>query len=213
MTIRITCLRLQQVAARFSLAVAFLAAAGVATAQSVGDSRRESMPGAQIAMEALMLLGVPYRYGGQDPVRGMDCSGLVRHVAQAVLGLDLPRTSEAIARVGEAVSREAMQVGDLIFFNTRGRRYSHVGIYVGNGQFVHAPAQRGQVRVEAVSASYWERRFNGARRLLPSTPALSAEWPATGLTDIVPEPLTPPAVPSMPSTPSTPAYGDPVGGA
>lgn len=207
MTIRITCLRLQQLAARLCLAVAFIAAAGVATAQSDGDSGRGGVPGAQIAMEALMLLGVPYRYGGQDPVRGLDCSGLVRHVAQLVLGLDLPRTSEAIARVGEAVSREAMQVGDLIFFNTRGRRFSHVGIYVGNGQFVHAPAQRGRVRVEAVSASYWERRFNGARRLLPSTPALSAEWPATGLTDIVPEPLTPPA------TPSTPAYGDPVGGA
>ncbi len=204
MTIRITCLRLRRRALRLMcVAAACFAGVGAASAQDAGAGGQGALPGAQIAVEALMLLGVPYRYGGQDPARGLDCSGLVRHVAQSVLGLDLPRTAEAMARVGEAVKRDALQVGDLVFFNTRGRRYSHVGIYVGDGQFVHAPTQRGKVRVEAVGASYWERRFNGARRLLPTAPTATIEAPAAGLTDVVPEP----------PSPSTPAYGDPAGGA
>jgi cell wall-associated NlpC family hydrolase len=203
MTIRITCLRLlRRVTRLMCVAAACFVAAGAASAQDAAARGQGTVPGAQMAMEALLLLGVPYRYGGEDPARGLDCSGLVRHVAQSVLGLDLPRTSEAMARIGEAVTRDALQVGDLVFFNTRGRRYSHVGIYVGDGQFVHAPTQRGKVRVETVSASYWERRFNGARRLLPTAPVATTEAPGAGLTDLVPEP-----------PPSTPTYGDPAGGA
>jgi hypothetical protein len=203
MTIRITCLRLQRRAVRLMrVAAACFIGAGAASAQDAASSGQGALPGAQMAIEALMLLGVPYRYGGQDPARGLDCSGLVRHVAQSVLKLDLPRTSEAMARIGEAVARDALQVGDLVFFNTRGRRYSHVGIYVGDGQFVHAPTQRGKVRVETVSASYWARRFNGARRLPPTAAAATTEAPGAGLTDLVPEP-----------SPSAPAYGDPTGGA
>ena len=121
---------------------------------------------ADFALQALSHLGVPYRFGGNDPKAGFDCSGLVKFVARSVLGIDLPRTSDAMARVGSAVARDALEVGDLVFFNTRGSVNSHVGIYVGDGRFVHAPSRRGQVRVEEVDSAYWRARFNGARRLL-----------------------------------------------
>ena len=121
---------------------------------------------ADFALQALSHLGVPYRFGGNDPKAGFDCSGLVRFVARSVLGIDLPRTSDAMARVGSVVARDALEVGDLVFFDTRGGANSHVGIYVGDGRFVHAPSRRGQVRVEEVDAAYWRARFNGARRLL-----------------------------------------------
>lgn len=155
------------------------------------------MAGADVALQALSFLGVPYRYGGSDPQRGFDCSGLVRHVAQSVLGLDLPRSAEAQARVGQSVPRDALAAGDLVFFNTRGRRYSHVGIYIGDGRFVHAPARRGQVRVEEVDASYWRTRFNGARRLpglfAPTDFAAASEpVPTTSVPSAAPAPRTPP---------------------
>lgn len=121
--------------------------------------------GSDLALQALALVGVPYRFGGEDPARGFDCSGLVRHVVRAVLGMDLPRSSEAIARVGRAIERDALQGGDLVFFNTRGHRNSHVGVYIGDGRFVHAPARNGLVRVEALADRYWRARFNGARRV------------------------------------------------
>lgn len=121
---------------------------------------------ADFALQALSHLGVPYRFGGDDPKSGFDCSGLVRFVASAVLAIDLPRTSDAMARIGSTIARDALEVGDLLFFNTRGRVNSHVGIYIGDGRFVHAPSRRGAVRVEEVDAAYWRARFNGARRLL-----------------------------------------------
>ncbi|MCU0949722.1 MAG: C40 family peptidase [Burkholderiaceae bacterium] len=150
--------------------------------------------GADLAMQALTHLGVPFRFGGQDPQRGFDCSGLVRHVAQVALGIDLPRTAEAMARIGQTVAREALQAGDLVFFNTRGRRYSHVGIYIGEGRFVHAPTRRGLVRVEAVDGRYWQTRFNGARRLASLAPA---ESPAASL----------PAGEAAPPEPTVPTGG------
>lgn len=121
--------------------------------------------GADLALQALALVGVPYRFGSEDPARGFDCSGLVRHVVRAVLGQELPRSSEAIARVGQSVRSDALQGGDLVFFNTRGHRNSHVGVYIGDGRFVHAPARNGLVRVEALADRYWRVRFNGARRV------------------------------------------------
>lgn len=130
--------------------------------------------GADLALQALSFVGVPYRFGGEDPARGFDCSGLVRHVARVVLGLDLPRTSEAIARVGQSVARDALQGGDLVFFNTLGHRNSHVGVYIGDGRFVHAPTRNGVVRVEALDDRYWRTRFNGARRVHAGAATASA---------------------------------------
>jgi cell wall-associated NlpC family hydrolase len=118
-----------------------------------------------LAGAALNYLGIRYRNGGESPSEGFDCSGLVNYVADQSLGLKLPRTAAEMARVGTPVSRKDLQVGDLVFFNTMGRRYSHVGIYVGEDRFVHSPSRGGVVRVESLDMAYWSKRYNGARRL------------------------------------------------
>ncbi len=148
-------------------AVALLAASACTSVRVHGEEQRAAGAGADIAVRALAHLGVPYRFGGDDPSRGFDCSGLVRHVYRDALGVDLPRRSEEIGRAGRAVERERLQPGDLVFFNTQGSAFSHVGIYIGDGRFVHAPAGRGHVRIDALHERYWARRFDGARRLTP----------------------------------------------
>lgn len=118
-----------------------------------------------LVVRALSFVGVNYQHGGESPETGFDCSGLVRHVFRESLGLLLPRTSHDISRVGETVYRDELQPGDLVFFNTLRRGFSHVGIYLGEHRFVHAPATGGEVRIEDMRQSYWVKRFNGARRI------------------------------------------------
>lgn len=118
-----------------------------------------------LARQALTQLGIRYRWGGKSPETGFDCSGLVLYSAQQSLGLKLPPRSYDIALFGSDVPRTDLQVGDLVFFNTLGRRNSHVGVYLGNDQFVHSPAAGGVVRIEDMKQAYWSKRFNGARRL------------------------------------------------
>lgn len=119
----------------------------------------------ELVLRALSFVGVGYRRGGESPDTGFDCSGLVRHVYRESLGLVLPRTSREISRAGESIHRDQLQPGDLVFFNTRRRGFSHVGIYLGEHRFVHAPASGGEVRVEDMRQVYWTKRFNGARRI------------------------------------------------
>ncbi len=126
---------------------------------------------AQIAIEALSLVGIRYRYGGNSPEQGLDCSGLVRYVFREAGGTDLPRTSQEMSRRGEPVDKQDLQPGDLVFFNTLNRAFSHVGIYLGNNQFIHAPSAGRNVRVENMDMNYWKARFNGARRVLENEPA------------------------------------------
>ncbi len=114
---------------------------------------------------ALSYLGVPYRLGGASPRTGFDCSGLVTHVFRQTFGLSLPRTAQEIARNGAAIARGELLPGDLVFFNTRGFLNSHVGIYLGDSKFVHAPNSRGRVRIDDMDNSYYRTRFNGARRM------------------------------------------------
>ena len=114
---------------------------------------------------ALSYLGVPYRFGGASPRTGFDCSGLVNHVFRQAFGLSLPRTAREIARNGAAVARGELLPGDLVFFNTRGFLNSHVGIYLGDSKFVHAPNSRGRVRIDDLDNTYYRTRFNGARRI------------------------------------------------
>ncbi len=123
--------------------------------------------------EAMSYLGIRYRFGGTKPETGLDCSGLVLNVFRNAVGLDLPRTARDMARLGDKIGRQELQPGDLVFFNTMKRAFSHVGIYLGDGKFVHAPSSGGRVRIESISTSYWAKRFNGARRLLDDieTPA------------------------------------------
>lgn len=118
-----------------------------------------------LASTALNYLGIKYRFGGNNPTQGFDCSGLVRYAAEKSLGLKLPRRSADMARLGESIKRSELEKGDLVFFNTRGSRFSHVGIYVGDGKFVHAPSTGSRVRVEDMNIAYWKKRYNGARRL------------------------------------------------
>jgi len=135
---------------------------------------------AEIVMQALALVGVPYRFGGDDPAQGLDCSGLVRHVYRSAVGVQLPRRSEDIGRVGRRIARADVRAGDLLFFNTLGRPNTHVAVYVGDGRFVHAPTRRGHVRVEALDERYWRTRFNGARRIdLPGAQETDASQRAT----------------------------------
>lgn len=132
-----------------------------ATAQSADDVQGE------VVLRALALVRAPYRYGGRTPA-GFDCSGFVGYVFSETAGVALPRRSEEMSRLGESLSSDHWAAGDLVFFNTLGRPYSHVGIYVGDGRFIHAPARRGRVRVESIADPYWAVRFNGARRLFPA---------------------------------------------
>ncbi len=121
--------------------------------------------GAELVIRSLALLGVQYRLGGNSPETGLDCSGLVRHVFREAMGLVLPRRSEEISPTGKAVTADELRPGDLVYFNTLRRAFSHVGIYIGNNQFVHAPSTGGQVRVESIDKRYWQSRFNGGRRV------------------------------------------------
>jgi cell wall-associated NlpC family hydrolase len=114
-------------------------------------------------------VGVQYRYGGRSPETGFDCSGLVTHVFERAWGVLLPPGTRALSKVGTPVRLKELAPGDLVFYNTRSRPYSHVGIYIGDGRFLHAPRTGARVRVESVHTSYWRTRFNGARRLDPPT--------------------------------------------
>ena len=144
-------------------------AAGPARAANEGSpATADSHPNAaaELVLRSLSMLGVNYKWGGNSPDTGLDCSGLVRFVYEETLGKVLPRRSVEMSREGESVDRHELKPGDLVFFNTLRRAFSHVGIYIGNNQFVHAPSRGKQVRVESLESSYWARRFNGARRLL-----------------------------------------------
>ncbi len=122
-----------------------------------------------LASTALSVLGIKYRYGGETPDTGFDCSGLVIYAAEKSLGLKLPRRSADLARLGTSVKRNELKKGDLVFFNTRGHRFSHVGIYLGDRKFVHAPRTGSVVRIESMDIAYWQKRYNGARRLAINT--------------------------------------------
>lgn len=119
----------------------------------------------ELALNALGLIGIRYRMGGNTPENGLDCSGMVRYVFKQAWGTTLPRTAEEISRVGETIERTNLQPGDLVFYNTLRRGFSHVGIYLGDNKFIHSPSAGGQVRIESMELSYWKNRFNGARRI------------------------------------------------
>jgi cell wall-associated NlpC family hydrolase len=126
----------------------------------------------EIGLFALSLVGIDYRYGGESPDRGLDCSGLIRYVFQHVTGVTLPRTAQELSRIGKDIRAADLEPGDLVFFNTRRFAFSHVGIYLGNDRFIHAPSRGGEVGVASLGSAYWQKRYNGARRLVGVLPAL-----------------------------------------
>jgi cell wall-associated NlpC family hydrolase len=128
-------------------------------------SNRVEAKASQLVVGALGFLGVPYRRGGNNADTGFDCSGFVRAIYQQTAGLLLPRRASEQAAATEKIDKTELKPGDLVFFNTMRRAFSHVGIYVGNGKFVHSPKPGGEVRVDDMGASYWAKRFDGARRV------------------------------------------------
>lgn len=128
---------------------------------SAAEARSES---SLLTKQATRLIGTRYKYGGNSPRTGFDCSGYVRYVFRDALDLDLPRTSVEMAQAGRKIKVQALQPGDLVFYNTLRRPFSHVGIYLGNNRFVHSPKAGDRVRVEDMELDYWRNRFNGARR-------------------------------------------------
>ncbi len=119
----------------------------------------------ELITTAMGFVGVPYRRGGTSAEIGFDCSGFVRAAFEQAKGLVLPRRASEQAAATEVIDKKDLQPGDLVFFNTMRRAFSHVGIYLGEGKFIHSPRSGAQVRVEDMGSRYWQRRFNGARRV------------------------------------------------
>ena len=166
-----------------------------ATADTVGAQARERVGavvdkvwlGTQdLVVYALGMIGVEYRWGGEDPASGLDCSGLVRHVFQQVAGVSLTRTSKEMSRVGNRVGKHDLMPGDLVFFNTRRFAFSHVGIYLGDGRFLHAPRTGRDVEVAEIDNRYWQKHFDGARRLAGVLPSLVSTAEAAPLATALP---------------------------
>lgn len=119
----------------------------------------------QLLHTALGLIGVPYRRGGNSVETGFDCSGFVRYVYANTLGLVLPRRAAEQAQATIPIAKDELRPGDLVFFNTMRRAFSHVGVYLGDGKFIHSPSKGDHVKISDMNDRYWARRFNGARRV------------------------------------------------
>lgn len=162
---------------KFTMLVALLGSLGLVTPVAanesvlpVTDSSAASSPTyldsvREVIFYSLSMVGINYRWGGNSPQTGFDCSGLVSHVFRQIAGLVLPRDSYAMARIGKVVDLDELKPGDLVFFNTMRRPFSHVGIYVGDKRFIHAPSKGKTVQVVDMTDSYWANRYNGARRI------------------------------------------------
>ena len=137
--------------------------------KAIPDAPRDRDNTAEILVYALSLVGVKYQFGGNSAATGFDCSGFVHHVFGEIANVALPRSAEAIAQRGTHVAKQDLAAGDLVFYNTRSRANSHVGIYLGNNTFVHSPSRGKSVEIVDMTENYWRKRFNGARRLLPDT--------------------------------------------
>ena len=120
---------------------------------------------ANLVSTAVDFLGTRYQRGGNNVEQGLDCSGLVRLVFKDAINVELPRTAAEISHSGEKIEQSELQPGDLVFYNTLKRGFSHVGIYLGDNKFIHSPSKGGQVRIESMELAYWKKRFNGARRI------------------------------------------------
>lgn len=135
-------------------------------------------PSEDIPLYAVSLIGSPYRLGGVSPETGLDCSGFVGHVFRQVAGVVLPRDSLSISEAAQPLAQSELLPGDLVFFNTLNRAFSHVGIYLGQNRFVHATSSRtNAVMVSNLSDRYWRTRFDGARRVAPPSEQIRSEFP------------------------------------
>ena len=143
-------------------------AGATARAKASSHAARHAIPekAQDIVLYALGLVETGYRFGGKNPEAGLDCSGMVSHVFDKAAGVRLAGSAADIAQRGRAVEAAELRPGDLVFFNTRNKSYSHVGIYIGDGRFVHAPNSNGKVRTESLEAGWFAARFEEARTYL-----------------------------------------------
>jgi cell wall-associated NlpC family hydrolase len=155
-----------------------------------------------MVLSAMNFLGVPYRRGGSSAENGFDCSGFTRHIFEMSLGLVLPRRADeqASAPGFVKVRREELKPGDLVFFNTLKRTFSHVGIYIGEGKFIHSPRSGGEVRVEDMRYAYWSKRFTGARRAQPLEAAADSKWVDAAVVPVKAAPAPAPSAVPLPMT-------------
>lgn len=119
----------------------------------------------EIVMQAMSLLDTGYRFGGRNPEAGLDCSGMVSLIVERVTGRRLPHNAAQIAAQTREIPLSGMRPGDFVFFNTSGKPFSHMGIYLGEGRFIHAPSSRGKVRIDSLSHAYFSQRLTAARAL------------------------------------------------
>ncbi|WP_321865472.1 C40 family peptidase [Paraburkholderia tropica] len=145
----------------------------------------------EISIQAMGLVGIPYRWGGNTPDSGFDCSGLVKYVFARSASVDLPRTTADMSQRGESIEPDEIAAGDLVFFNTTGRPHSHVGIYVGNLRFVNAPSTGGTVRLDYLTNPYWSKHFDGIRRMAPPKRAPSTPFDTPTYEAATPAPVAP----------------------
>ena len=152
--------------------------AGAAVVRQVRDAASD------LVLTAMNFLGVPYRRGGSSADEGFDCSGFTRHIFENSIGLVLPRRADDQAHAAGVtpIRRDELKPGDLVFFNTLKRTFSHVGIYIGDGKFIHSPRSGASVRIEDMRVAYWQHRFTGARRVE------AVDKPIVGLPDATPAP-------------------------
>lgn len=158
------------VSAALSQAQAAVSNGFSSTARGVSQYTSKAQVAAQAAItQALDMLGIRYRWGGTSAQNGYDCSGFVVDVFRESVGLVLPRTAFEIAQRGLPIARTDLKPGDLVFFNTMKRAFSHVGIYIGDNKFVHAPRTGAQIRVDDLTQSYWTQHYEAARRVTPES--------------------------------------------
>lgn len=150
---------------RFSLLFAVLLLSACSSVKKEVRTPDGHAPSGSLTSYARSLIGVPYKYGGNSPDSGFDCSGFVGHVFKRSLGISLPRSAQQISRQGQPVKLAQLREGDLVFYDTNNQAYSHVGIYLGDDRFIHAPSSGGSVRIENMDLDYWRKHFNGARRI------------------------------------------------
>ena len=144
----------------------FLASCGLLSpAPDSGAGKRApfSEKGQEVALYAMGLIDTGYRFGGKNPEAGLDCSGMVAYIYNKAAGVKVSGSAADIARKGRQIEREDLRPGDLVFFNTRNAPYSHVGVYIGDGRFVHAPSSNGKVRIDQLGATYYAQRYEAAR--------------------------------------------------
>jgi cell wall-associated NlpC family hydrolase len=135
----------------------------VASTGTISQQPGVSEQGNEVAIYALGLVDTGYRFGGKNPEAGLDCSGMVSYIYNRAAGMKVVGSAADIARNGRPIERLSMRPGDLVFFNTRNRAYSHVGIYLGDQRFIHAPSSNGKVRIDRLNDRYYAQRYEAAR--------------------------------------------------